>query len=228
MNAVYYYEHDCTDFTTTGACGDLMPVECLFTEEKSKSGYFRNISNNEFFIGALVLAISKYNSTNNVCFHWVYNGRDNEKYKNTVGLFLENLPIFSIIDSKMSIAEYFENIKEQVTYNIANNKVPYSMYENQKITNTIYIRYQNNLLNYSQYDFIDETIGLNFYDSISPVHFAIEIIDSYNLDTYTCGLEYTEGCYKKESIERFFKTYDEIVTKILSIEDISNYKIKDL
>ena len=99
-------------------------------EEKSKSGYFRNISNNEFFIGALVLAISKYNSTNNVCFHWVYNGRDNEKYKNTVGLFLENLPIFSIIDSKMSIAEYFENIKEQVTYNIANNKVLYSMYEN--------------------------------------------------------------------------------------------------
>lgn len=34
-NQVYYYEHDCTDFSTTGECGDLMPVECLFEEQKN-------------------------------------------------------------------------------------------------------------------------------------------------------------------------------------------------
>lgn len=34
-NQVYYYEHDCTDFSTTGECGDLMPAECLFEEQKN-------------------------------------------------------------------------------------------------------------------------------------------------------------------------------------------------
>ena len=119
----------------------------IVKEEKNKNKYFRSISNNEFFIGALALAISKYNSTKNVCFHWVYNGRDNEKYNNTVGYFLKYLPLFIMFDSEKSIEEYFSDIREQVTYGIVNNKLPYSVYENPKIINTIYIRYQNNLLN---------------------------------------------------------------------------------
>ena len=32
---VYVYPKDCTDFTTTGLVGDLMPIEGTFTEEKN-------------------------------------------------------------------------------------------------------------------------------------------------------------------------------------------------
>lgn len=32
---VYAYPKDCTDFTTTGLVGDLMPIEATFTEEKN-------------------------------------------------------------------------------------------------------------------------------------------------------------------------------------------------
>lgn len=32
---VYVYPHDCTDFSTTGLAGDLMPIEGIFTEEKN-------------------------------------------------------------------------------------------------------------------------------------------------------------------------------------------------
>lgn len=32
---IYVYPHDCTDFTTTGLVGDLMPLEATFTEEKN-------------------------------------------------------------------------------------------------------------------------------------------------------------------------------------------------
>ena len=32
---VYVYDKDCTDFTTTGLKGDLMPLEATFTEEKN-------------------------------------------------------------------------------------------------------------------------------------------------------------------------------------------------
>lgn len=32
---LYVYPQDCTDFTTTGIVGDLMPIEGTFTEEKN-------------------------------------------------------------------------------------------------------------------------------------------------------------------------------------------------
>ena len=32
---IYVYPSDCTDFTTTGLVGDLMPIEGTFTEEKN-------------------------------------------------------------------------------------------------------------------------------------------------------------------------------------------------
>lgn len=32
---VYVYDKNCTDFTTTGLVGDLMPIEATFTEEKN-------------------------------------------------------------------------------------------------------------------------------------------------------------------------------------------------
>lgn len=34
-NPVYVYDKDCTDFTTTGLAGDLMPLSAFFTEEKN-------------------------------------------------------------------------------------------------------------------------------------------------------------------------------------------------
>lgn len=32
---IYVYPHDCTDFSTTGLCGDLQPIEAYFEEEKN-------------------------------------------------------------------------------------------------------------------------------------------------------------------------------------------------
>ena len=32
---IYVYPKDCTDFTTTGLVGDLMPIEAQYTEEKN-------------------------------------------------------------------------------------------------------------------------------------------------------------------------------------------------
>lgn len=32
---IYVYPPDCTDFTTTGLVGDLMPLEGVYTEEKN-------------------------------------------------------------------------------------------------------------------------------------------------------------------------------------------------
>lgn len=32
---IYVYPKDCTDFTTTGLVGDLMPLEAQYTEEKN-------------------------------------------------------------------------------------------------------------------------------------------------------------------------------------------------
>ena len=32
---IFVYPQDCTDFTTTGLCGDLKPIEGTFTEEKN-------------------------------------------------------------------------------------------------------------------------------------------------------------------------------------------------
>ena len=33
--SIYVYPHDCTDFSTTGLCGDLQPIEAYFEEEKN-------------------------------------------------------------------------------------------------------------------------------------------------------------------------------------------------
>ncbi len=33
--AIFVYPHDCTDFSTTGLCGDLQPIEAHFEEEKN-------------------------------------------------------------------------------------------------------------------------------------------------------------------------------------------------
>ena len=35
MNGVYIYPADCEDFSTTGAVGDIKPIEATYTEEKN-------------------------------------------------------------------------------------------------------------------------------------------------------------------------------------------------
>ncbi|MDY3088194.1 MAG: condensation domain-containing protein, partial [Oscillospiraceae bacterium] len=83
------------------------------------------VSRNEFFITVAALAVSLFAGKPKVKLSWIYNGREDVKMMNTIGLLFRDLPVAFCFDKNQNIADIFADAHEQVQKAIEHSCYPY-------------------------------------------------------------------------------------------------------
>lgn len=188
------------------------------------------ISRNEFFIAVAALAISIYNNENDIRVCWNYNGRDDMKLMNTVGLLFRELPVGIRFNDDMTVRELFADVREQVQSGLEHSIYPYMDIRNQVATEeSAYLLYQQDIRDMDGLDGYDvEMIDIRQNQAASQTILDMEILDGK--DGLKLMIDFAASWYEEKSIEEFKDIYIKIVHSIATHygqKDITVREIKD-
>ena len=88
------------------------------------------ITENNLFLSATILALSKFSFSRDLLISTVSTGRTNPKYRNTIGMLVKTLPIACHIKSEKSVKNLIEDVNENWL-----NTLNYEFYPYTKIAN---------------------------------------------------------------------------------------------
>ena len=211
----------------------LVPLEI---EQPQMNAMERNykISRNEFFITVAALAISAYNHTNDIKLSWIYNGREDVRMMNSVGLIFRDLPIGIRFNDDEVIRNVFFDVHDQVQKGIQYSCYPYVDMHNQVAQGECaYLLYQQDIRDMKGLEGFDITpVDVRQNQAASQTILDMEILDGE--DGLELMIDFAASRYEEASIEKFKDIFVKIAQSIVShnpkkditIGEIKN-KIKD-
>ena len=203
------------------------------------------ISENVLFTSAFAYALSRFAGSDKVLFNIIDNGRDRFNNFNSIGMFVNTLPL--LVDCQnQEIHSFVDGISSSI-YNV----MKYNFYPFRLLANEYEI--DSNII----FEFLPEWIADNekyedvpieiYQDLISKME---DFIADFNVglvqkgDTYSLNITYSDK-YSKDMVERFAYAYDQILSEMIekdnlfeinytSLEDLkfldkynqTNYKLK--
>lgn len=186
------------------------------------------VSRNEFFITVAALAVSLYADKPNVRLSWIYNGREDVKMMNTVGLLFRDLPVAFRFDKKQNVADIFADTHEQVQKGIEHSCYPYV--ENNALAvedDVAYLLYQRDIRDVGDLDGLEiETVDIRQNKAASQSVLDMEILDS-DLGI-RLSMDYASSRYDKETMERFRKLFMRITAVLLHADGAEYITVKEL
>ena len=186
------------------------------------------VSRNEFFITVAALAVSLYADRPNVKLSWIYNGREDVKMMNTVGLLFRDLPVAFRFDKKQNIAAIFADAHEQVQKAIEHSCYPYV--ENNSIAvedDVAYVLYQRDIRDAGELDGMEiETVDIRQNRAASQSVLDIEILDSE--PGLRLSLDYASSRYDRETMERFRKLFTRITAVLVHADGAEYITLREL
>ena len=212
---------------------ELGSIEESMTISADKIDCFKssmNVSRNEFFISATMLALKSYNKKDRIKVTWIYNGRTNIEEAGTVGLLLKTLPVKAEIHDEHKIADLFNSIHEQVVSGIEYSCYPYEKYYRKSgleddETSVIYQNVLHNLSSKicgSSIESIEIEQKNKAYENILDIEIS-DVGDSFEL-----LMEYAASRYEEESIEKFKNIYKEICEKLTQLAENPQLRVADV
>ena len=185
------------------------------------------ISPNILFMSSTVLTLTKFISKKNILISTIFNGRDNPKYRNSIGMLVKTLPIGFKVDRDMSIRNYFDFINKSWFDVLNNSSVNYMKIANKydldmdffyafhgKLFEDLEINENKCTLEKIKHDNIDYKITLD----------VIEVEDEYSL-----SVKYDNALYTPEYIETFIDSIKTIINQLISKQEkLSTLKICDI
>lgn len=213
--------------TELGSVEDSMTISADKIDSL-KSGM--NVSRNEFFIVATMLAIKSYNKKNKIKITWIYNGRTSIEEAGTIGLLLKTLPVSAEIRNEDRIADLFESIHRQVADGIKYSCYPYEKYYKKSglEDDESSVIYQNVLHNLSSTvcgSSIENVEIVKKYKAYENI-LDIEISDVGN--GFELLMEYATSLYEKSSMEIFKDRYKEICEKLTKFAENTELRVIDV
>lgn len=192
-------------------CGELGNVEKRF-----------KISRNEFFITVAALAVSLYANKPNVKLSWIYNGREDVKMMNTVGLLFRDLPVAFRFDRGQNIADVFADTHEQVQRAIEHSCYPYVENNSLVIEDDVaYVLYQRDFHDVGSFNGVEiETVGIRQNKPAAQSVLDMEILDSG--DGFVLSMDYASSRYEEATMDRFCKLFTRIAA-VLVYTDLTQY-----
>lgn len=183
------------------------------------------LSENEFFIVCVLLAMAKYNKQNSSYIQWVFNGRDSKEKMDMAGLLYRSLPVAACFDENKTLKEYYEEVVEQVRYSVAHNTVQISSI-NYEFNYSLFFLFQKNIVNKNDFPLAESRIEIKEDETADS---TIEMMVFADMeDKYYCTIEYESRMYKADSIVKFFNLFNEISNKLSYVKDINDIKISDI
>lgn len=212
---------------------ELGSVEGMMNISAEKIDCFKssmNVSRNEFFIGATMLALKSYNKKDKIKVTWVYNGRTSMEEAQTVGLLLKTLPVKAEIHDEDRIEDLFKSIHEQVASGIEHSCYPYEKYyrKSDLEDDETSVIYQNVLHNLSSKicGSSIENVEIEQKDEAYENILDIEISDVG--DEFELLMEYATSRYEEASIETFKNRYEEICEKLTQFSENTDLRVADV
>ena len=171
------------------------------------------VSRNEFFITVAALAVSFFAEKPKVKLSWIYNGREDLKMMNTVGLLYRDLPVAFCFDKNQNIADIFSDVHEQVQKAIEHSCYPYVENNSLVVEGDIAsVLYQRDIRDAGDLDGMKiETVDIRQNNAASQSVLDIEILDS-DLGL-RLSLDYASSRYERSTMERF----RELVLRITAV-----------
>lgn len=186
------------------------------------------VSNNEFFITVAALAISLYSGKPNVKLSWIYNGREDVKMMNTVGLLFRDLPVAFRFDKKQNIGDIFADTHEQVQKAIEHSCYPYV--ENNSLVvedDVAYLLYQRDIRDAGELGGMEiETVDIRQNKAASQSVLDMEVLDNGN--GFELSLDYASSRYEQETIDRFRELFLRIAAVLVHANGAEYLTVKEL
>lgn len=204
---------------------DFGHIECevgVTCDELANIEKHFKISRNEFFITVAAFAVSLYANKPNVKLSWIFNGREDVKLMNTVGLLFRDLPIAFRFDKKQNIADIFADTHEQVQKAIEHSCYPYVENNSLVIEDDVaYVLYQRDFHDVGRINGIEiENVSIRQNKPAAQSVLDMEILDSGN--GFVLSMDYASSRYEDTTMERFRKLFIRIAA-VLVHADCENY-----
>ena len=186
------------------------------------------VSRNEFFITVAALAVSFFAGKPKVKLSWIYNGREDLKMMNTVGLLYRDLPVAFCFDKNQNIADIFADVHEQVQKAIEHSCYPYV--ENNSLVvegDVASVLYQRDIRDAGDLDGMKiETVDIRQNNAASQSVLDIEILDS-DLGL-RLSLDYASSRYERSTMERFRELFLRITAVLVHADGAEYLTVKGL
>ena len=186
------------------------------------------VSRNEFFITVAALAVSFFAGKPKVKLSWIYNGREDLKMMNTVGLLYRDLPVAFCFDKNQNIADIFADVHEQVQKAIEHSCYPYV--ENNSLVvegDVASVLYQRDIRDAGDLDGMKiETVDIRQNNAASQSVLDIEILDS-DLGL-RLSLDYASSRYERSTMERFRELFLRITAVLVHADGAEYLTVKSL
>ena len=208
--------------------GELLSTLNIKDEEMTNVEKSFKISRNEFFITAAIIAISIYNKKNNIKISWIYNGRDDIKALNSIGLLFRDLPVALKLNNNRTIRDLYQDVHKQVQ-----DAIKYSCYSYVDKTYDVvsddaaYLLYQQDIRDNDKFGDINiETIDIRQNQAASQTVLDIQILDGE--DGLQTMIDYASSRYKDESIEKFKNLYIKVIHTLIKYTSQNDVKLETI
>ena len=188
----------------------------------------KEFGGNVFFMCTYLISACIYDNKKNSYLTWVHSGRDTKEKNNSIGAYIKSAPLFGKIDENTNLLDFYKNVKEQINFSLANSEVVYYPSDLKKLTHQSVFIYQYNIFNlYNAKEILNYEI-INDDNNGADSLFEFSLVDEDSRNNFGFEIEYSRDHYKKESIEKFVKIFNDVALKLLKVEDASSFKIKQL
>lgn len=186
------------------------------------------ISRNEFFITVAALAVSLFADKPNVKLSWIYNGRDDVKLMNTVGLLFRDLPVAFRFDNEENIANVFADTHEQVQKAIEHSCYPYVENNSLVIEDDVaYVLYQRDFHTVGSLNGINiQTVNVRQNRPAAQSVLDMEFLDKDN--GFVLSMDYASSRYEDSTMERFCKVLTRIAALLVNCDGEEYITVKQL
>ncbi len=177
-----------------------------------------NIHENALFTGVFAYTLSRFTGDDKVLFNIVENGRDRFDNFDSIGMYVNTLPL--LVDCKnQASAEFITYIFDLIYDVMRYNYYPFRLLANEyDINSNIIFQYMPDWIgDFSNDKDIEDNMLNDMSDFISD--FNVNVIQ--NGDNYSLNIMYSNK-YSKNTMMRFAETYNLILSQIIEVNNLSD------
>ena len=176
------------------------------------------------FISAFFILLYKYTGQEEITLGSPIANRDINETKRMIGMFVNNIVVKANINAEETFRDFLNQMKEQILDDISNQPYPFDMLvkklgiKGDNSRNPLFdvmFTYQNkeeNMLNLDEH----EVQVIEIDNKIAKFNLSLEIKPK----THTINIEYCTDLFKKQTIERLFEHYMNVINCIVNDSDI--------
>ena len=169
----------------------------------------KRFSENAFFLTAAALSLARFLGLQEIALAWVYNGRDSAEKMDTIGLLIHELPIFFDFNRELSLEELLLETRDSILNGLGHLDGMSEVYASLTDRVNCFL-FQQNLHDSPSVD----GRKMPFVPVVDKEATASNILDMELLKIdrgYQLYLDYDRGLYRKETIARLSRYYEQTV-----------------